>query len=122
MAGRSFVVAKEVFHHRNENNLKLWEWLNDEKLFFLSKFNYINKHLHLEKNFKHSKLRYTDPYNFLNKGALVSQQSTLVVAKDSNISHYMNLSINSPAIILAIILYTPNPHKWIEIWWLAKAN
>ena len=76
MAGRAFVVAKEVFHHRKSNILKLWEWLNDEKQFFLSKFNYINKHFHFEKKFNHSKLRYTDPCNFLTKRALVSQQST----------------------------------------------
>ena len=31
MTGRAFVVAMEVFHHRNGNILKLWEWLNDEK-------------------------------------------------------------------------------------------
>ena len=86
MAGRAFLVAKEVFHHRNGNILKLWEWLNDEKQFFY-----------------HSKLRYTEPWNFLTKRALVSQQSTIVVAKDSNISHYLNLLVNSPTIILLII-------------------
>ena len=52
MAGREFVVAKEVFHHRNSYILTGWEWLKGEKQFFLSKFNYINKHtLYLEKNF-----------------------------------------------------------------------
>ena len=55
MAGHAFVVAKEVFHLRNGNILKLWEQLIDEKQFFLSKFNYINKHLYLEKNFDHLK-------------------------------------------------------------------
>ena len=54
MAGRAFVVAKEVFHHRNGNILKLWEWLNDDKQFFLSKFNYINKHFYFEKKNYHS--------------------------------------------------------------------
>ena len=98
MTGRAFVVVKEVFHHGNGNILKLWEWLNDEKEFFLSKFNYVNKYFYFEKNCNHSKMRYTDPCNFLTKRALVSQQSTLVVAKDSNISHYLNLSINSPKI------------------------
>ena len=37
------------------------------------------------------------------KRALVIQQSTLVVAKDPNISHYLNLSIYLPTIIRAII-------------------
>ena len=46
-------VAKEVFYHRNSNILKLWEWLNDEKQLFLLKFNYISKHLYLEKKFNH---------------------------------------------------------------------
>ena len=55
MAGHAFVVAKEVFHHRNGNILKLWEWLDDETQFFLSKFNYTNKHLNLERNFNHLK-------------------------------------------------------------------
>ena len=103
MAGHAFVVAKEVFHHRNRNILKLWEWLNDDKHFFLFKFNYINKHLQLKNNFYHLKLRYTDPGNLFTKRALVSQPSTLMVGKDSNILHYLNLSINSPMIILPII-------------------
>ena len=37
---------------------------------FVSKFNYINKHIYFEKNFNHSKLRYTVPCNFLTKRAL----------------------------------------------------
>ena len=53
MAGNAFVVAKEVFNHRNGDILKLWEWINDEKLFFYSKSNYMNKHLYLGKNFSH---------------------------------------------------------------------
>ena len=53
-------------------------------------------------NFNHVKLRYIEPCNFLTKRALVSQQSTLVVAKDANISHYLNLSIYMPTITLAI--------------------
>ena len=71
--------------------------------FFLSEFNYINEYFYFEKNFNHWKLRYTDPCNFLTKRELVSQQCTLVVAKDSNISHYLNLSINTPTIILLVI-------------------
>ena len=67
MAGHVFVVAKEVFHHRYGDILKLWEWLNVEKQFFLFQFNHINKHLYLEKNFSHLKLRYPDPCNFRNK-------------------------------------------------------
>ena len=54
-------------------------------------------------NFNHVKLRYIEPCNFLTKRALVSQQSTLAVAKDPNIAHYLNLSIYLPTIILAII-------------------
>ena len=41
--------------------------------------------------------------SFLTKRALVSQPSTNVVAKDPNISHYLNLLIYLPTIILAII-------------------
>ena len=54
-------------------------------------------------NFRHVKLRYIEPCNFLSKRALVSQQSTLVVAKDPNISLYLNLSIYLQTITLAII-------------------
>ena len=35
MVGRACVVAKEVFNHRNGNILKLWVYLNDEKLFLV---------------------------------------------------------------------------------------
>ena len=70
MTGRAFVVTKEVFHHRKDNILKLWEWWNAEKQFFMSKFNYYNKHLYLETNLNHLTLRYTDPCNFLTKHAL----------------------------------------------------
>ena len=48
-------------------------------------------------------MRYIEPCNFLTKRALVSQQNMLMVAKDPNISHYLNLSIYLPMIILAII-------------------
>ena len=119
--GRAFVVAKEVFHHRSDDNLKQWEWLNNDKQFFLFKFNYINTRLYLEYNVNHLKLRYTDPCNFFTKCALVIQPNTLVVAKDSNISHHFNVSINSPTVIFPIIQYTPNlivPHKWTQMWWL----
>ena len=34
MAGRAFLVAKEVFHHRECSILTLCEWLNDEKQVF----------------------------------------------------------------------------------------
>ena len=102
MAGCAFVVAKEVFHNRNCSILTLWEWLNGENQFFLFKFNYVIKHLYLEKHFNHSKLRYTDKCNFLTKRALVSQPTRLWLLR-INISHYVNLSINSPAIILPII-------------------
>ena len=48
-------------------------------------------------------VRYTEPCNFLTKRAWVSQQCTLVVAKDSNISHYLNSWAYLVMIILAII-------------------
>ena len=70
---------------------------------FWCKFSYVNNHLYSVINFNHVKLRYTEWCNFLTKRALVSQQSTLVVAKDPNILHYLNLSIYFPTIILAII-------------------
>ena len=35
MAGCVFAIAKEVFHHRNGNILTLYDWLNDEKQFFI---------------------------------------------------------------------------------------
>ena len=47
MAGRVFVVAKEVFHHKNGNILTPWEWLNDEKQFVLFQISYINERLYL---------------------------------------------------------------------------
>ena len=64
MAGRAFVVAKEVFHHKNGNNLKLWQWLNDEKHFFLSKSNSLNKYLYLQKNFNHLRPKLFWPVQF----------------------------------------------------------
>ena len=75
--------------------------------------------------FNHLKLRYTHPRNFLAGHALLSQPSTLVVAKDSNILHYLNLSMFLPKNVLAIVWYTPNmivPHNWTQIWQLALPN
>ena len=91
------------FYHGNGSILALWEWLNDEKQLFRWKLSYFNNHSYSVINFNHVKLRCTEPCNFLTKRALVSQQSTLVVAKDPNISHYLNLSVYLPTIILAII-------------------
>ena len=54
-------------------------------------------------NFNHVKLRYIEPCNFLIKRASVWEPNILVVAKDPNISHYLNLSVYLPKIILAII-------------------
>ena len=54
-------------------------------------------------NFNHVKVRYIEPCNFLTKRAFVRQQSTLVVAKDPDILHYLNLLIYLPTIIFAII-------------------
>ena len=50
----------------------MWEWLNDEKQFFLFNLNHIDQYLYLEKNFNYLKLIYTDPCNFLNKSTLGS--------------------------------------------------
>ena len=72
-------------------------------------------------NFNHVKLRYIEHMQFSNQ-TFVSQQSTLMVAKNPNNSHYLNLSIYLPTIILAIIQYTPNmtvPYKSTKICWLA---
>ena len=55
------------------------------------------------KNNNHLKPRYTEPCNFLTKRAWVSQQCTLVIAKDSNISYYLNSWAYLPVIIIAII-------------------
>ena len=76
-------------------------------------------------NFNQVKLRYIEPCNFLTKRSLVSQPSMLVVAKDPNISQYLNLSIYLPTIIHPITKYTPNmtaPHKWAQICRLASPN
>ena len=104
MDGRVFAVAKKVLYHRNGNIFTMRKWLNDEKqLVFIFRFNYINQYSYLENNFNHLKLRYTDPYNCLTKGTLVSQPCTLVLATDFNISQYLHLSIHSPTIIVPII-------------------
>ena len=106
MAGHAIVVAKDItllFHHGNAVILTLWWWLNAGKWFVWCKFNYINNHLWLVKNNNHLKTRYTELCNFLTKRAWVSQQCTLVVAKDPNISHYLNSWAYLLMIILAII-------------------
>ena len=114
MASRGFVVANEVFHHRNGNILTPWELLNCEKQFFLFKFTYINEYFYTWRRILITEnMIYTDPCNFLTKRALVSQQSTLVVAKDSNISHYLILSIRQR---LSFSLYHTHPP------WLSPTN
>ena len=45
-------------------------------------FRYVNNDLSSVINFNHIKRRYIEPCNFLTKRALVSQQSTLMVAED----------------------------------------
>ena len=55
--------------------------------------------------------RYIEPCNFLTKRALVSQPSTFVVAKDPNISHYLNLSICQR---LSLPLYDTHP-TWLSL-------
>ena len=54
-------------------------------------------------NYNDIKLRYIDMSNFLPTRALVSQISLLVVSRDSNSSYYLNLSIHSPMVIIAIM-------------------
>ena len=106
MAGHAIVVVKDItllFYHRNAVILTLWYWLNDGKLFVWCKYNYFNYHLWLVKDNNHLKPIYIKPCNFLTKRAWVSQQCTLVVAKDSNISHYLNSWAYLVMIILAII-------------------
>ena len=104
MAGRAFVVVKEVFIM---NTVVFWHCddgqMMTKKNSFWCKLSYVNNHLYSVINFNHVKVRYIEPYNFLTKRALVSQPSTLAVAKDPNISHYLNLSIYLPTLILAII-------------------
>ena len=46
--GREFVVAKEVVNQRNGNILTGWEWINDDFVLFISKFDCMNKQLFLE--------------------------------------------------------------------------
>ena len=49
-------------------------------------------------------MMYTAPCNFLTKRALLSQQAALVVvAKGSNSSHYLNVSIHLPTAMIPII-------------------
>ena len=106
MAGHAIVVAKDItllFYHGNAVILTLWKWLNGGKWFVWCKFNYINNDLWLVKNNNHLKTRYTELCNFLTKRAWVSQQCTLVVAKDLNISHYLNSWAYLVMIILTII-------------------
>ena len=106
MAGHAIVVVKDItllFYNGNAVILTLWWWLNDGKWLVWCKFNYINNHLWLVKNNNQLKPRYTEPCNFLTKRAWVSQQCTLVVAKDSNILHYLNSWAYLVMIILAII-------------------
>ena len=91
------------FCHKNGSILTLWWWLNDEKQLFWCKFSYGNNRFYSVIDFDHVKLRYIELCNFFIKRALVNQSSTLVVAKDPNISNYLNLSIYLPTIILAIV-------------------
>ena len=92
MAGCALVVAKEVFIMET---VVFWHCDKGEmmKKLFWCKFSYVNNHLYSVINFDHVKLRYIGQCHFFTNRALVSQQSTLVVAKDPNISHYLNLSI-----------------------------
>ena len=109
MSGSAFVVANEIFHHIIEMVI-VSHCENDYVMqhLFQSKFNYSNKDLYSEKNFNHLKLRYINPCKFLTKAGLVSQPNRFVVIKESNNSHYLNLSIHSPTIILPIIQCTAN--------------
>ena len=53
MAGHAFVIAEEVFCHGKANILTVWDWSNDVEEIFWCKFNYINLHLYIVKNFNH---------------------------------------------------------------------
>ena len=49
MAGRAFMVAKEIFRHRYNYILTLWEWWDDEKrLFFIQILLYQQTFVHWE--------------------------------------------------------------------------
>ena len=85
MASSLFVVTKKVSYHCSCDYFTLLEWLNDEKYFLLPEFNYSELHVYVVNNFDHKKSSYSNSFNLLTKRALVSQPSTLVVAKDSNI-------------------------------------
>ena len=69
---RSICACQIIIHHKKGNFYTMWEWLNDEKQFFLFNLNHIDQDLYLEKNFNYLKLIYTDPCNFLNKRTLGS--------------------------------------------------
>ena len=128
MAGRAIVVAKDItvlFYHGKAVILTLWYWLNDGKWIVWCKFNYINNHLWLVKNNNHLKTIYIPNCAIFSPNVHVCQQCTLVVVKDSNISHYLNAWAYLVMIILAIIWCTPNmtvPHKWTQICWLVSPN
>ena len=92
MDGRAFVVAKEAFIMETVvfwycDNVKMMK----NNSFSVNAIN-VKNHLYSAINLNHVKLRYIEPCNFLTKRALVSQQSTLAVAKDPNILHYFNQS------------------------------
>ena len=106
-------------------------WLTSEYFIIVTLVNYwMRKNNHFNVNWLISiyisvhcwlfyayKVRWNDPRNFLTKRALLSQQGTLVVAKDSNILHNLNLSIYSPMVVVVIISFTPNmiiSHKWTQ--------
>ena len=84
---------KQFYLTKAEMMYTVSEWLNDVK-------NVFQLDSYLLKIFNHFKLRYTDPCNFLNKRAIVSQPSTLVFAKDS---HHLNSSIYLPTITIVIV-------------------
>ena len=65
-------------------------------------------------NFNHVKLRYIETCNFFTKRALVSQQSMLVVGKDPNILHYLNLIYQSICQRLSLPIYNTHP-TWLSL-------
>ena len=101
MASLAFVVAKDVLSLKRKyfETVMMVKW---QKHLFWCEFSYAKNRLYSVINFDHVKLRYIEPCNFPTKRALVSQQSALVVVKDPNISHYLNVSIYLPTIIFAI--------------------
>ena len=142
MDGRAFVVAKEAFIMET---VVFWYCDNGKMMknnsFSVNAIN-VNNHLYSAINLNHVKLRYIQPCNFLTKRALVSQQSTLAVAKiltfriiwinhaGSNIwYHTHNLTINhrhgtikTPVLFTQSTALQQSPCNILMIFTIADSN